>query len=203
MAVFTSSKKVLCKQKILRHIKLTIHAWSTKCRSLCSVAPRASRPDSRCAQPRWTTSTPWHRAPCWRRAPRQRASIGRQQVDLHTLQPWIYVAYVSMSIHLCCKCVFQMFQLFSNVCCNWFIWMLHMLDWLYTYTASVCFQMFRLFQTYVASVLSGCCICCNRHTCMLQVYVSNISVVSNMLQVFYLDAAYVAVARRICCKSMF
>jgi hypothetical protein len=25
-------KKTLCKQKISRHIKLAIHAWSTKCR---------------------------------------------------------------------------------------------------------------------------------------------------------------------------
>jgi hypothetical protein len=25
-------KKALCKQKIPRHIKLAIHAWSTKCR---------------------------------------------------------------------------------------------------------------------------------------------------------------------------
>jgi hypothetical protein len=31
-AVFSSSEEVLCKQKIPRHIKLTIHAWSTKCR---------------------------------------------------------------------------------------------------------------------------------------------------------------------------
>jgi hypothetical protein len=31
-AVFSSSKKSLCKQKIPRHIKLAIHAWSTKCR---------------------------------------------------------------------------------------------------------------------------------------------------------------------------
>jgi hypothetical protein len=81
-----------------------------------------------------------------------------------------------------------------------FIWMLHMLQWLYTYVASVCFscfkrmlqafyldvayvalaihvcckcmfQMFQLFQTYVASVLSGCCICCSGHTHMLQAYV--------------------------------
>ena len=34
-ALFSSSKflkSALCKKKILRHIKLTVHAWSTKCR---------------------------------------------------------------------------------------------------------------------------------------------------------------------------
>jgi len=33
---------------------------------------------------------------------------------------------------------------------------------------------------YVASVLSGCCICCTGYTRMLQVYVSNVSAVSNV-----------------------
>ena len=42
------------------------------------------------------------------------------------------------------------------------------------------FQMFHLFQTYVASVLSGCCICCSRYTLMLQVYISNVSPVSDV-----------------------
>jgi hypothetical protein len=31
-SVFSSKKKALCRKKISRHIKLTIHAWSTKCR---------------------------------------------------------------------------------------------------------------------------------------------------------------------------
>jgi hypothetical protein len=45
---------------------------------------------------------------------------------------------------------------------------LYMLQWLYTYFASVCFK------------------CFNR-----------------MLQVFYLDVAYVALAIHVCCKRMF
>jgi hypothetical protein len=56
---------------------------------------------------------------------------------------------------------------------------LHMLQWLYTYVASVCF-MFQLFQTYVASVLSRYCICRSGYTCMLKVYVPNVSPVSNL-----------------------
>jgi hypothetical protein len=31
-ALFSSTKKTLCEKKIPRHIKLMIHAWSTKCR---------------------------------------------------------------------------------------------------------------------------------------------------------------------------
>ena len=57
------------------------------------------------------------------------------------------------------------------------------------------FQMFLLFQTYVASVLSGCCICCSAHTHMLQAYVINVASVSDvccskcfMLQVFHEQA---------------
>jgi hypothetical protein len=50
--------------------------------------------------------------------------------------------------------------------------------------------MFHLFQTYVASVLSGYCICCNGYTHMLQDYVSPISDICcsncSMLQVFLL-----------------
>jgi hypothetical protein len=49
------------------------------------------------------------------------------------------IAYVAMTIHVHCKCMFQMFQLFSLICCKCFIWMLHMLQLLYTYIASVCF----------------------------------------------------------------
>jgi hypothetical protein len=51
---------------------------------------------------------------------------------------------------------------------------------------------------HVASVLSGCCICCCGYTRMLQVYVPNgskcFSCFRRMLQVFYLDVAYVPVA---------
>ena len=55
---------------------------------------------------------------------------------------YLDVAYVAMAIHVCCKCIFQMFQLFfgstlqvyvsnvsviSDICCKYFIWMSHML----------------------------------------------------------------------------
>jgi hypothetical protein len=111
------------------------------------LPPRVVRPCNRASH--------GHTRPASHRAPRpwltlrscltsrQLASIGRQQVDEHTLQLYIswfqmYVTYVSsgccksrsgiayvvMAIHVCCKCMFQMFH---------------------------------LFQTYVTSVSSGCC----------------------------------------------
>ena len=52
------------------------------------------------------------------------------------------VAYVAMAIHVCCKRLFQMFHLFFQMYVAYvFIWLLHM------------------FHTYVANVLSRCCIC--------------------------------------------
>ena len=60
-----------------------------------------------------------------------------------SVYPEVEVAYVTMAIHVCCNCMFQMFQLFSEVCCKCFISMLHMLQWLYTYVASVYFNLFH------------------------------------------------------------
>jgi hypothetical protein len=60
----------------------------------------------------------------------------------------------------------------------------------------------RMFQMYVASVLSGCYICCSGHTHMLQEYVLNISSISYtccskcfMLQVFHEQTRKVGAGR--------
>jgi hypothetical protein len=63
------------------------------------------------------------------------------------------------------------------------------------------FQIFQLFQTYVASVLSGCCIYCSAHTHMLQAYVVNVSSISDVCynKCFYVanvSSAVVAKGRR-------
>jgi hypothetical protein len=93
---------------------------------------------------------------------------------------YLDVAYVALVIYVRCKC---MFSAVANVCCKCFIKTLHMLQWAYTYAASVCFQMFKLFQTYVASILSGYYICCSDYTHILQVFVLNVlSVFIRMLQ---------------------
>jgi hypothetical protein len=86
------------------------------------------------------------------------------------------VAYVAMVIHICCKHLFLMFQLFqtydahvylgvayvSHLCCKCFIQMLHRL------------------HTYVASVSSRCCICFAIATHVFS------SCFTRMLQVFQL-----------------
>jgi hypothetical protein len=73
------------------------------------------------------------------------------------------IVYVAMTMHVCCKYMFQMFSCFKR--------MLQMFYWDVAYVAlaiHVCckcmFQILRLFQTYIASVLSECCICCSAYT---------------------------------------
>jgi hypothetical protein len=55
---------------------------------------------------------------------------------LQVVSVYLEFTYIAMAIHIYCKCMFQMF-------------MLHMLQWLYTYVASIYFQIFH--QTYVAA----------------------------------------------------
>ena len=74
------------------------------------------------------------------------------------------VACVATVVHVCSKHLFPMFYpFFQTYVANVFIWMLHM------------------FHTYVASILSGRCVCsamvssvfrcfCKCFTCMLQVF---------------------------------
>jgi hypothetical protein len=80
------------------------------------------------------------------------------------------VAHVAMVIHVCCKCMFQILQLFSNACASVcfkcsssFKRMLQIfyLDVVYDAVAiHICckhmFRMFHLFQTYVAANASCC-----------------------------------------------
>ena len=67
-----------------------------------------------------------------------------------SVYPEVEVAYVTMAIHVCGNCMFQMFQLFSEVCCKCFISMLHMLQWLYTYVASVCFHLLHVASVFIS-----------------------------------------------------
>jgi hypothetical protein len=46
-------------------------------------------------------------------------------------------------------------------------------------------SVFQMFQTYVASVLSECCICCSRYTHMLQAYKYFIYFRRTLQQVFH------------------
>jgi hypothetical protein len=105
------------------------------------------------------------------------------------------VAYVASVSDKCCKRLFEIFHLFQTYVCKRF-------DLDVTYVSHIrCKSMFEMFHpyaagsvfmlqvvsvylevTYVAMVIY-----------MLQVYISNVSAVfKSMLQVFYLDVAYVA-----------
>ena len=95
------------------------------------------------------------------------------------------VADVGSLLEACCKRLFKMFHLFSDICLQaFFIWILHMF---HTCCKSM-FQWFQLFQCYVAvsvfmlqvaSVLSGCCIC---FTHVARVCSNDFSCFSLMLQ---------------------
>jgi hypothetical protein len=114
----------------------------------------------------------------------------QQQVDEHTLQHMFHA--------------FQMYVVFFYLDVAKVDLVLHILQCLYIYVACVCFKCFSSFQTYVASGLSGYCICypCYLHT--LQMYVFKyFSCFKHMLQVFYLNVAYVVLAIHVSCKCMF
>jgi hypothetical protein len=113
------------------------------------------------------------------------------------------VAYVAIATHMCCKCMFQLFQTYVayvavaiHVCCKcvskcfscfiWmlhvFIWMLYMLQWLYTYGASVCSKCFTYFRRMLQAFYLDVVIWCSGYTHMLQTYVSIVSLGFSMLQ---------------------
>jgi hypothetical protein len=88
----------------------------------------------------------------------------------------VLIWMLHMSSHICCNNMFQMFHLFQS-----------------SVAASV-------FMLQVASVLSGCCI--SFHTYVTSVCSKCFICFRRMLQVFYLDVAYVGVSIYICCKRM-
>jgi len=93
-----------------------------------------------------------------------------------------------------------------RMCCKRFD-----LDVAYVFTHILqCSKMFHLFQSsvaasifmlQVASVLYGCCICF--HTYIASVCSKCVTCFRRVLQVFYLDVAYVVVVIHIYCKRMF
>jgi hypothetical protein len=87
-------------------------------------------------------------------------------------------SYVAMVVPVGCKLPFPMFHLFFQM-----------------YVPSVLIYMLHMFQTYVASVLSGCCVCFTMvfkcFQVFLQVFQMHVLRVSSafrrMLQVLHLD----------------
>jgi hypothetical protein len=102
------------------------------------------------------------------------------------------IAYIAMSIHVCCKCMFQMFQLFSNVSAVY-------LDVAYVALAmNVCC---KCMSSNVSAVSNVCCkyfiwmlhMLLWPYTYIVSVCFKCFNYFKCMLQVFYLDVTYVAV----------
>jgi hypothetical protein len=121
-----------------------------------------------------------------------------------------YIAFVASVSDECHKrFFFKMFHLFQTYVCKCF-------DLDVAYISHICCksvsQMFHLFLSYiVASVFMFQVVSVYQKVHMLQwlyMYVASICFkyfryFKSMLQVFYLDIAYVVVAIHICCKHMF
>jgi hypothetical protein len=73
------------------------------------------------------------------------------------------VAHIAMVIHILQVYVLNVSTIFRymlqvhvlkcfsvlDICCKCFIWMLHILQWLYTYVSNVCFKCFSCFRSYL------------------------------------------------------
>jgi hypothetical protein len=87
------------------------------------------------------------------------------------------VTHVAMAIHVCFKCLFQMFHLFfhtfvvtvSSGCCICFTYIMQVffLDVIY-----VCSGFFAKVSKCFANVLDACCKCFSYFVRMLQVFIS-------------------------------
>jgi hypothetical protein len=96
------------------------------------------------------------------------------------------VAHVAMAIHVCFKCIFQMFNLFfqtfvasvSSGCCICFICMLQVFYWM--------LDMFVRVFKYFASVSDACCKCFSYFIYMLQVFHLDVSKI-------YQNVAHIAI----------
>jgi hypothetical protein len=134
----------------------------------------------------------------------------------------VYVVNICVKYFRCSRCMLQVF--YMDVAKKKQIWMLHILQWLYTYVASVyskCFIYFRRCKcfiwmlhmlqwlyTYIASVWSKCFICFRRQEVLLccKCFMSRRR---RSLCARYgcckvdLDVVYVAMAIHACCKYLF
>ena len=79
---------------------------------------------------------------------------------LQVVSVLLYVAYVALSMHVL-QVYVPNFSAVLDVCCKCFVCMLHMLQWLYTYVASLyskyfaCFKCILQQMLHVASVFSS------------------------------------------------
>jgi hypothetical protein len=68
--------------------------------------------------------------------------IGVAKIDRDVAKVNWNVAHVAMAMHVCFKCMFQMFRLYQTYVASVFFWMLHIY--------ACCKRMFEVFQVYVS-----------------------------------------------------
>jgi hypothetical protein len=79
-----------------------------------------------------------------------------------------------LQVLACCKCLFKIFHLFSDICCNHFL-------------SGCCICFTYILQQYVPNISAILVLCCNGFSCC-------------KLQVFYLGVSLVL---HTCCKYVF
>jgi hypothetical protein len=106
----------------------------------------------------------------------------------------------------------------SYACCKCFMWMLHMLQWLYTYVASVCSKCFSYFRRMLHGFYLGVVyvshLCCESRCCIIayicfHTYVTSVFIkmlhmfcngYKHVSLVFQTYVASVLTASDVCCK---
>jgi hypothetical protein len=131
---------------------------------------------------------------------------------LHMLQ-WLhtYVASVCFKCFICfrrmlqevlsrCKCFMsrrrQSMQAKAVPVCaiqmlQKYIWMSHMLQWLYTYVSSIYSKCFIYFRRILQVLLSRCCICCSGYTYIYSKRMFETFHLLRMFETFHLLQTYV------------
>jgi hypothetical protein len=97
----------------------------------------------------------------------------------------VYVSNISVISNVCCKCFYLDVAMAAHVCFK------------------CIFQMFQLFQIYVASVLSRYWTCCTSYTSILQLYVLNVSAVLNVCCKYFIWMLHLLQWSYTYCKCMF
>ena len=90
------------------------------------------------------------------------------------------VVFVAMAIHVCCKCMFQIFHLFQTYVVNILSgYCICFSGYTHRFLTSIK-SVSSIFRCMLQVFLCRCCKCCSCCTHMLQAYVVNVSTVSDV-----------------------
>jgi hypothetical protein len=103
------------------------------------------------------------------------------------------VVKIGRGCYIGCNYFRGLLQAFVQNVSSFQTYVAHVWIWMFTYVSQICcnnmFQIFHLFLKYIASDLSGCCICLQWLCCKY------------MFQMFHLFQTYVAIVLSEYCKS--